>query len=238
MKNKKILKIRPNEEFADNFINIAPASEFLPEWYRNSPSKISGQPGELVQGNPSATSSTYKKCSPFLDAITSGYIVYLSADIEITKQENNMPLIQWRTQRKIVTQHDPDQWEGLPCPEGYFGFVFKWHNQHVINTPEGYSMLFVKPQNRFDLPFETISGIVDTDKYNISVHFPFFIKNSFTGIIKAGTPICQMIPIKRDSWKIQHLKYDKNLSIKNIENFKSVIKRSYKNLFWQRKEYR
>ena len=64
-----------------------------------------------------------------------------------------------------------------------------------IKLPKDYSLLFLSPINRFDLPFLSITGIVDCDMYTGTVHFPFFIKNSFTGIIEKGTPIVQIIPI-------------------------------------------
>jgi hypothetical protein len=93
--------------------------------------------------------------------MSAGYTVFLTADLEIGKSEEGETLILWRTTRKIVTEHSPDQWEGLPVPHGYYPMVLKWHNQFAINVPEGYSLLFSNPINRFDLPFQTITGIVD-----------------------------------------------------------------------------
>ena len=235
--NKKFL-ITPMEQEAEHFFNIKPSSEFIPEWYRTSSSKMFGTNSELSTMNPSATNSTYKVCTPFFDAITIGYMAYLTADIEVIKQKNNLPYIMWRTQRKIITDHSLDQWKGLPCPEGYSPFVYKWHNQFNIKLPKDYSLLFVSPINRFDLPFLSITGIVDCDMYTGTVHFPFFIKNSFTGIIEKGTPIVQIIPIKREYWKKEHGSYNAEDDILHQEKFLSTIKRSYKNNYWRRKEYK
>ena len=235
--NKKFL-ITPVEQEAEHFFNITPSSEFIPEWYRKSSSKIVGTNSELSIINPIATNATYKGCTPFFDAITAGYMVYLTADIEVIKKENNLPYIMWRTQRKIITDHSLDQWKGLPCPEGYSPFVYKWHNQFNIKLPKDYSLLFLSPINRFDLPFLTITGIVDCDTWTGSVHFPFFIKNSFTGIIEKGTPIVQIIPIKREYWKKEHGSYNAEDDILHQEKFLSTIKRSYKNNYWNRKEYK
>ena len=235
--NKKFL-ITPMEQEAKHFFNITPSSEFIPEWYRTSPSKLVGTNSELSINNPVATNTTYKSCTPFFDAITAGYMVYLTADIEVIKKENNLPYIMWRTQRKIITDHSLDQWKGLPCPEGYSPFVYKWHNQFNIKLPKDYSLLFLSPINRFDLPFLSITGIVDCDMYTGTVHFPFFIKNSFTGIIEKGTPIVQIIPIKREYWKKEHGSYNAEDDILHQEKFLSTIKRSYKNNYWRRKEYK
>ena len=234
--SKKII-ITPMEEYSDNFFNIVPASEFVPEWYRKSSSNIAGTKSELHITNPSTTNATYKKCTPFFDAISAGYMAYLTADIEVIRKDDGMPFIMWRTKRDIVTHHDMPQWDGLPCPEGYSPFVYKWHNQFNIKTPEDYSLLFLSPINRFDLPFLTVTGIVDCDEYTGSVQFPFFIKNNFVGIIEKGTPITQIIPIKRDNWNREYNDYHKSTKTLHQESFLSTIKRSYKNNYWHRKEY-
>jgi hypothetical protein len=235
---KKSVKVIPQELGADEFINIKPSSEFIPEWYRLSSTTMSGHTTSLNPKQPFSTTSTYKKCSPFLDAITSGYTMYLSADIEVMKKPDGFPYVMWRTERPIITEHSAEQWDGVPVPSGYSPFVYKWHNQHGLKTEKDYSLLFTSPINRFDLPFLTLTGIVDTDLFNTAVHFPFFIKEDFVGIIEKGTPIAQIIPIKREPWEITALKYDPKDSYIKKEIFLSTIKRSYKTNFWHKKEYK
>lgn len=237
-KMKKILKITPEDELSDNFINILPASEFVPEWYRKSPSKIPGLNTEIDLLQPKATSSTYKKCTPFFDALTLGYMVFLNADIEVTRKPDGMPYLAWRTDRPMITEHSNDQWTGLLVPDGYSPFVYKWHNPLMINTPKEYSLLFTNPFNRFDSNFITITGLVDTDLYNLSVQFPFFIKKDFVGIIEKGTPIAQIIPVKRDSWEREIHKADPMKTKVLIDKYFATIKRSYKNNHWVRKIYK
>lgn len=232
------IQIIGREKNSEHFINISPASNFIPEWYRKSKSYMDGSNTELYTADPRITNSTYKRCSPFYDGLSSGYIVSLSADIEVMRQEDNMPYIMWRTNRTIITHHVYDQWKGLPVPEGYSPFVYKWHNQFGLKTPKGYSLLFLSPINRFDLPFQTVTGIVDTDEYTNKIHFPFFIKNNFAGIIESGTPITQIIPIKRENWSTEFIDYDEKDTDILSEKFLSTIKRSYKNNFWKRKEYK
>jgi hypothetical protein len=233
----KKLDIYPMEKYSDNFFNIAPAKDFIPEWYRISKSKIKNTNTELYPNLFTVTTATYKKCMPFFDAMTSGYIVYLTADIEVSDTPDNKKQIHWRTEREIVTTHSEEQWDGMPVPDQYIPFVFKWHNQLSIKTPKNYSALFMHPSNRFDLPFRTISGIVDTDNYDLQIHFPFFIHKDFNGIIESGTPIVQIIPIKRESWSRNHKKYVEDRKHINFEKFVSTIKRSYKNNHWIKKEY-
>jgi hypothetical protein len=235
----KKIKIIPTKKEALFKINIESAQKYVPDWYKNSPQKVKGfENFSLMPQNPLVTTSTYKKCSPFLDALTSGYTFSLTQDIEIIKKEDNMPFILWRGSTLTpITWHDNDQWEGLIPPEDCYRYVYKWHNDFIIKTPKGYSTLFTHPHNRFDLPFNTLSGVVDTDKYNLPVHFPFFVKNNFTGIIKAGTPVAQMIFFKRNHWIRDIKKYNKDFINKENFKFTSNIERSYKKFFWQKKNY-
>ena len=235
--NKKII-ITPVEKNSEHFLNIVPATEFVPEWYRQSPTTLRGTNTEINMQTKVATNSTYKKCTPVLDALTHGDMVFLTADVEVTRKADGMPYLMWRTNREIISEHSNDQWAGFPCPEGYSPYVYKWHNQFNIQTPKDYSLLFLNPINRMDLPFTTVTGIVDCDLYGGQVHFPFFIKDDFVGIIEKGTPIAQIIPIKREPWQREHKSYDENKSILHAEKYLSIIKRSYKKQFWSRKEYK
>jgi len=236
MKNVKIIPI--SEEALLN-VNIEKSTSYVPDWYKKSAQKIKGlEKYSLVPGNSSTTTSTYKKCSPFLDALTNGYMVYLSQDIEVIKNGNEEPYIMWRTSKiDPISWHDKGQWEGFSYPENCYDFVYKWQNHLIIKTPKNYSTLFTHPHNRFDLPFYTLSGVVDTDRYNLSVQFPFFIKNNFTGIIKAGTPVAQITFFKRERWFKTITKYNKKYIEKESFKFFSNIERSYKNQSWKKKEY-
>ena len=236
MKKIKIIPIREESLFK---ISINQSKLYVPEWYKKSPLRIKGlEKTYLVPNFPSSVTSTYKQCSPFLDALTNGYVFSLTQDIEVTINDNGFPFIMWRTDiLEPVTWHENSHWDGLKYPENCHEFVYKWENYFAIKTPRGYSTLFTHPHNRYDLPFYTISGIVDTDKYEGPVHFPFFLKKDFVGIIKAGTPLAQITFIKREKWFRSIKKYNAENIKKSRFNFFSSIERSYKNNIWQKKEY-
>lgn len=231
------IKIIPMEKYADKFPSIYPAKKYVPEWFRNSPAKISSQISEIHKDYRNATTATYKGCVPFFDAMTAGYMAVLTADIEVRPGENGKPNIFWRTKRNMVSHQEVEQLDGLPVPEGYSSFVYKFDNQFTIKTPKEFSLLFTHPSNRFDLPFITISGLVDSDEFDLPVNFPFFIKDSFSGIIEAGTPIAQIIPIKRESWKLENIPYSADRKHVLLEKYTSRIKKAYKYFYWKRKEY-
>jgi hypothetical protein len=220
------------------FEHPSPAVKFVPKWYKDlkpfwgknkkNPSVITGT--HLVN-------STVKKCTPFFDAMTAGYIFSLSSDIEIERNENGSPLIKWRGGETLITDHGIEQYEGISIPDGYDLAVFKWQNEWSIQTPKGYSLFCTQPVNRFDLPFMVISGFVDTDKHFLPIQFPFFIKKDFEGIIERGTPLAQLIPVKRDNWKSEVLKHDSEFFMKFNQKFQGRIKYAYRSLFWEKKNY-
>jgi hypothetical protein len=87
-----------------------------------------------------------------------------------------------------------------------------------------------------ELPFTTMSGVVDTDDYELPVNLPFLIKEGFMGIVPKGTPVAQVIPIKREAWTSESMKFTKHMSVL-YDNLRSVINSSYRLRWWHKKSY-
>lgn len=231
MKKNKIT-FNPIDELSKEWsLSPVPAKKYLPEWYK-SMSLYSNKNVPGMQGH----SLTLKGCQPFLDAISSGYYILLNADVVVSIDKDNNHIIEWRTESSIVSVHTIDQVMGVGVSNDYSNFPFKWNNFYVIKTPKNYSSLFIHPVGFNDLPFTSFSGVVDTDQFNIPVHFPFLIKKDFEGVIKRGTPIIQVIPFKRDQWKMEIGEVEKNIEAK-YHSLLSSIRSSYKKNFWSKKYY-
>ena len=110
-----------------------------------------------------------------------------------------------------------------------------------METPEGYSLLVINPLNRFDLPFLTTNGIIDSDMYTISGLIPFFLKDNFVGLIPKGTPYAQVIPFKREDWKMEPIFHEKRTMIKKhvftARKFRVKGGGIYKKDIWKPKKY-
>jgi hypothetical protein len=63
-------------------------------------------------------------------------------------------------------------------------------------------LLFTHPVNRADLPFTTITGLVDCDRFSDSLlNFPARWRDpAFNGVLPRGTPVAQCLPVKREIW--------------------------------------
>jgi len=132
---------------------------------------------------------------------------------------------------------NPAMAKTLPRPSGHSNSLYAWNIKWGVQTPSGYSSIFIHPLNRYDLPFTTTSGIMDTDTYSMGGEIPFFLKQDFEGIIPEGTPIVQIIPIKRDSWQSIRSKYDDRFVKNSLYQIGKTLYGGYKKLFWQKKHY-
>jgi hypothetical protein len=208
-----------------------PAKFFVPEWYKNTDSYISGEKKPLKDN---FIPSTIKRCMPVFDAINSGYIITLPQDIYVSQHEG-YPKYQWRSYEAI--QEHPAEQASLHPLSNDRPFP-KFLNPWAIKTPKGYSCLFVTPMHH-DLPFTILPGVVDTDKYSTPVNFVFSLNDqNFEGLIPEGTPIAQVIPFKRDNWKIkQGGEQELELSKKTFMSIEAGYFDRYKNMFRIKKEY-
>jgi hypothetical protein len=230
-------KITPvNEAVEAAGIPPVPAAKVIPQWYKDIPQWGFGETKLSFPMDRGSHNATVKRCMPFLDGMTAGYTVLLHDDVFV-EQLPTGPLMRWKSSVEMITWHSQDQFEGIPIPANYHPMVAKWHNDYFFDTPKGYSMLCTHPVNRFDLPFLTITGLVDTDAHPLTVQFPFFLKSGFEGIIESGTPVAQLIPIKRESWKAEVEKYDRQSAYKRQRSFTRTFAGSYKKNFWSKKQY-
>lgn len=216
-----------------------PAVKHIPKWFSRMERFISGDKKYSLSG-PREMNTTVKWCMPFLDCLSIGYLIILETDIFVKKNNSSgVREFVWNIgSQELISQHLNDQISDEQVPEQYDRTLYKFSNNWSIKTPSGYSTLFTHPLNRTDLPFYTMSGLVDTDSYYVPVNFPFLLKKDFEGIIEAGTPIAQLIPIKRESWSSVKEPYDEKFSSSHNYKFLHKIYRSYKRQFWHKKEYR
>jgi hypothetical protein len=233
------LRITDLYENHQNYLDIVPASQCIPEWYKNMPLKIENNDFELINENDGSVSRniTIKGCAPFLDGLTSGYMAITKTELQIAKPLDVI-LFSWRPAEKLISTHSHSQAPLLPEIKGSKD-VFKWEIHSRIQTPKGYSCLFTHPFNRHDLPFRTFTGVVETDVYPLPTLFPFQISADIKDpiIIPVGTPVAQILPFRRDAWDREVLGFD-DLERKNsYGQFLSRIVRSYKNQWWEKKTY-
>jgi hypothetical protein len=206
---------------------LEPARLNVPEWYKKVSRYLDdNNKPKVYEGG--GTNAGIKTCVPFLDAITSGYVIKLHTDLIIEDGtitwSHNVPPLSPRN-HKISDQ--------IPNIPGYSKFTSAWELFYSMKLPEGYSAIFTQPFNRFDLPFMSSTGIMDLDTGIGPGAVPFAVKDGFNGMIPAGTPIVQIIPFKREDWALSYSEEE----IKINWNPRSHITGWYKKNLWKKKTY-
>jgi len=223
----------------------------IPEWYKKLDHTV--------------LNKTVKGCMPFLDSLTAGYVLKMPQDFNIRHNVDNKnekgetfkdsfqtfglhDQQQWLHAKYInlnsgIDTHSLKQVEGSPFIEKNKNLPFyKIINPWKIKTPKGYSCLFVPPLNNSDDRFSIIPAIVDTDSHPIEINFPIVINGDKYPVlettIKKGTSYVQVIPFKRDSWKMI-IKPRKQKEIQNSRLFYGMkLLNTYKERYWNKKSWK
>jgi hypothetical protein len=242
-KKKKII-FKANDDRIFNIEEIPnPSSKHIPDWLAKEKKYSNGEQNVfkatknwLRTGKP--WHGTYKGCTPLLDSMTSGYTIVSQASFLVIRTigEDAAPKLDWNTSIPIADLQAKEVLGKYPVPYGHNPNVFRWAVNWKIKTPPGYSLWVTHPAHRYDLPFTTITGFVDTDKHSNSLFLPFFIRDDFEGEIKQGTPIAQIIPVKRDSWKSEKQNFEPKDKY-GEEVIRKYTSSGYRNSFWTKKDY-
>jgi hypothetical protein len=189
------------------------ANRNIPDWFKHLPPKLEHK---------GFKTSTLKRCMPFMDALCVGYIIPLAADVEFISNEDATGIsYKWNFKKTMVQNHIQEQVTTEKSPNPFSPKPpMKFLNYWYIKTPPGYSLLFVPPLNRVENRFTCYSGIVDYPYYQHEyINFPFFFNQpNFSGIIPAGTPLMQVIPIRKDSLLPKHRSRSVNTKEKKESN--------------------
>jgi len=172
-----------------------PAKSYLPDWFRKLPAVDPDAESRSDSG------LTVKRCLPFLDAMTTGWLLTLPASLRLEISDEGARVdAAWEFDRPLVANHAMHQVKGNPMGQRP---PCKFLNYWTISTPVGWSCLFVNPLNRPNGLFEVVAGVVDTDTYRSPIHFPFFATGpDGLHIIEKGSPIVQVIPFRRQTTEL------------------------------------
>jgi hypothetical protein len=219
----KKIEFHGSSEALRSFPRPFPAAKGIPAWLKQMPLDRGGADDQPM----------LKRCPPFLEAMTAGYLIPLAADCRFIVDEDGLLRIESRL--KLVTAHPPFQYEGAPFAAAP---VVKFINPWIIRTPQGCSTLFVGALNRYELPFAFFSGVVETDAYYRGIHFPAIctLRPGSDFLLQAGTPLVQAIPIERQRWTAEFVDTDETRR-DQVESQFTADRHTYKAEFWKGGEY-
>jgi hypothetical protein len=207
-----------------------PARKYIPDWYKKLSNHWMDKDGYETP--------TIKRCPPFLDAMSAGWIIPFPADTYVQVFDDGSG-IKWKTDffADTISTHSLNQIETHPKVPTV---PVKVLNYWMIQTPPGWSCAFVPPLNRPDDVFDLLSGIVDTDKnFWEYVNFPGFLKakeGSFK--IPSGHPMMQVIPYKRNFNKEAEVRALTPREMQKVQKHRdrhSANFSDYRNNMWEKK---
>jgi hypothetical protein len=212
-----------------------PSSSILPDWFKRLEPEIS-------DGNNKGV--TAKRCRGLYDIMASGYMVLWPFDAKISKDDNGRLMI-YKARTGHAEEFHPHphfQVEGYPDMrmENQTVGIQKLTTPYRIKTPEGTSILVKQPAYRPELRTEVMEGIIDSDSYYGDFNILFIIKEINTSrsvIIKAGTPLAQVIPFVRGDWQMKTDKVDEDKA-HLFESLATNIDRFYQKEMWNRKVFK
>ena len=218
----------------DNLLPPVPASSLLPEWYKNQSSYDDF-------GNP-----TIKRCLPIFDAMSFGYFLVSQSDITVDSTNPGGLVVTSDNDfnRELFSQHDLQQYDKYPIPSGYHSHVLRIHPMWSVQTPKDYSALFINPVNNGSKNVNAIAGLIDTDNFISDGHLSFFVKENTIFKIKKGTPLVQVLPIKRESWQSLEMSVQEYKDAKNAQDGAGIMVNGehqlggYKKIFHVQKSFK
>jgi hypothetical protein len=222
-----------------------PTKNKIPDWWKNATlfwQKPDGTPYEIGVDKKTGKVEKglgFKSCPALMDGFNMGYTLNTPTDIMFI-QHNGEPYVLIDEEFKEFCA-EREEMPGFKNPEGYHKKHFHWWPNWGIELEEGYSLIVLNPMNRFDLPFLTLSGIIDSDTYVSSGLTPFFLKEGFSGLIPKGTPFAQVIPVKREPWSSEYIYHDEDTIYKRFtevaNRFRKPFGGVYKKEIWSKKIY-
>lgn len=218
-----------------------PTIKDLPKWYMDADRFYKMPDGSYYTMPDGGKMPTWKACPALYDAFGTGYVLKTPCDIEFFI--NDQGIIDCKVLDKrfesFISVRPP--MPGFDGPMGYHENHFAWYSDWGIKTSPGYSTMYLTPMNRFDLPFQNTTGLIDTDTVSLPGTLPFFIAKGWTGVLPAGTPYVQLIPFKREDWKSDHkeISYQEMYmdNMKNSEKYRKPDGGVYQRDVWKRRKY-
>lgn len=210
-----------------------PAAHYVPDWYKGSKKFTENH---INVEDIESEGLGLKSCVPFLDSMINGYIQETWQDIVVDPQPDGKINIRFSVQPDIISVRDIVH---TPIDPSFYNHEFTWQLPWIPRVPKGWSVLYTSPLNHTELPFMSLSGIIDSDEfYHIPFgNYPFYIKKGFSGIIPAGTPMFQMIPILRENWKSSYSKWNEKDHRTREFSLRKYAFGAYRKMFHVRKSF-
>lgn len=197
------------------------ALAFLPDWWLNAPKEYE------VRGLFPA--STIKRCPAVINTFKHGIMIPLWSDLAIASRGGTDWEVKFSDPETSIEPHDSKQWDVYADPKEYMHM--KLMSPWAISTKQGVSWTYGKPMWNFPANNNLFvaPGIVDfKNQHSTHVNILLPLEKRDPYIIKAGTPIAQMIPLTEKVVDLKHhLLSDDEYKARHKNKFSFAFTRGY-----------
>ena len=200
-------------------------------------------------------SRSSSRCPGIIDVMREGFVIRAWCDIAIVIDGEDFT---WKIPHEMIGpggnnievvtyHHDFHLFKHLENkPRHSFGHVLKINTPWFIDIPKGYKLLQIPVTYVDQNTFTSFIGMMEYELGLHSLNIPFVLhKNRGEVIIKAGTPLAQLIPIKmEDKMDMVNLSFPENPKYYDVWNKKIFLefntwKRSYAAIrkYWKENYY-
>ena len=177
-----------NFSFANEWHPIVPSSKFIPPWWKNTPkSHFNFDEFKAIR--------TVKGCSGIIETFKNGYILPLWSDLAFSHSNEKDWKYQFADQMSTITPHINNQFQNFYTDHSFFKMDVPW----LIETSENIKILTLDPfyLTNEPKPYVVPYGFLNTTMV-LPLNFFLFVKKNQQYnhlLLKAGTPLLQIIPI-------------------------------------------
>jgi hypothetical protein len=198
----------------ENIEPIKPASEFIPEWFKKLKAFMTNMPKTVHSG-------TVKACPSFKDYFSTGYIIPLWCDLNVTITEKEFrwesPSEKWKFDihpHEQYTNHLPNE------AKDKIKLILKAYSPWRCITDNDHILMQQPLYYHYNDIFEVMPGIIWTGIcYELNVQIIFKKYGEF--FIPRGTPLCQYFIIKKEEIDFECIS-KQNFDMNKIYNKKAV----------------
>jgi len=158
---------------------------------------------------------TVKQCPPLVDAMRYGFVMRLPCDVVVAdgrfSWDWDLPRLAGETQpRSPLSFHASAQVVGSPLATDDRRALIKFNSFWTIELEPEWSLFATHPVNREDLPFRTVTGLVDADRFHDGgINFPaLWTRPDFSGVLPRGMPVAQVFAVPRAAPQLEFETFD------------------------------
>lgn len=174
--------------YAQKYYPMVPSSKFIPSWWKQTPKS-------QFNFDTFSEENTVRSCSGIMETFKNGYIQPLWCDLALSVNSDNTYKYQYSDKKSKITLHNNKQFHNFY--EDYF--YLKLHSPWAFLTSEPVKFIIIDPfyltnePKPYIIPYGFLNDRTATTGLNV---FLFLNKKEPKNIlIKAGTPLLQMVPI-------------------------------------------